>query len=94
MARALLIEFDEVAMKTTTLKLGGWLVTLLLVGLWPRTAPAYDEIAVKDGATIRGVVRIDGKAAKLAPLQITKYKEFCKDGCIENGITLYLFYIK
>lgn len=40
---------------------------------------AYDEIAVKDGATIRGTIKVDGKLPKLPPLEITKYKEVCKD---------------
>ena len=40
---------------------------------------AYDEITVKDGTTIRGTVRIEGKLGKLPPLQITKYKEICQD---------------
>ena len=40
---------------------------------------AYDEITVKDGATIRGTVKVEGKLPKLPPLQITKYKEVCKD---------------
>jgi plastocyanin len=39
---------------------------------------AYEEIAVKDGATIRGVIRVEGKLPKLAPPEITKYKEVCK----------------
>lgn len=39
----------------------------------------YEEIAVNNGATIRGMVKLDGKVPKLPPLQVTKYKEFCKD---------------
>jgi plastocyanin len=66
-------------MKIITITLGVLGVALVAVAGLPRPSPAYDEIVVKDGATIRGVVRIDGKAPKLAPLQITKYKEFCKD---------------
>ena len=66
-------------MKTTTMKLGGLAVAMLLLAGVPRNAPAYDEIVVKDGATIRGVVKVEGKLAKLPPLQITKYKEICKD---------------
>ena len=54
------------------------LVTLL-VAMLPAALQAYDEIAVKDGATIRGTIKIEGAAPKLAPVQITKYKEICKD---------------
>jgi len=52
-----------------------WLAVLALIG----TAYGYDEIVVKDGAMIRGSVKLEGAAPKLAPLQITKYKEICKD---------------
>jgi plastocyanin len=66
-------------MKTTTMMLGGLGVAMLLVAGLPRTSPAYDEIVVKAGATIRGTVKVEGKLAKLPPLQITKYKDVCKD---------------
>jgi plastocyanin len=46
---------------------------------FPVALYAYEEIAVKDGATIRGSVKVEGKLPKLTPLQITKYKEICKD---------------
>ncbi|MGH7816688.1 MAG: carboxypeptidase regulatory-like domain-containing protein [Candidatus Binatia bacterium] len=66
-------------MKITTMKLGGLAVAMLLLAGLPGSAPAYDEIVVKDGATIRGVIKVEGKLPKLPPLQITKYKEICKD---------------
>lgn len=50
----------------------------LLIGL-PGAPYAYDEIVVKDGATIRGAIKVEGKLPKLPPLQISKYKEVCKD---------------
>jgi plastocyanin len=40
---------------------------------------AYEEIVVKSGATIRGTVKFEGKPPKLPPLQISKFKEVCKD---------------
>jgi hypothetical protein len=43
------------------------------------TVCAYDEIVVKNGATIAGTVKIGGKIPRLPPLQITKFREFCKD---------------
>jgi len=73
-------------MKTTTIKLGALGVAILLVAGWSRTSRAYDEISIKDGATIRGVVKVDGKLPKLPPLQITKYKEVCKDAANESLI--------
>jgi hypothetical protein len=51
----------------------------VLFAMLPRTLPAYEEIIVKDGATIRGKVKVEGKLPQLPPLQITKYKEICKD---------------
>ena len=42
-------------------------------------ADAYDEITVANGATIRGSVKVEGKIPVLPPLQISKYKEVCKD---------------
>jgi plastocyanin len=42
-------------------------------------AEAYDEIAVSNGSTIRGSVRVEGKLPSLPALQISKYKEVCKD---------------
>ncbi|PYJ69542.1 MAG: hypothetical protein DME76_08635 [Verrucomicrobia bacterium] len=40
---------------------------------------AYEETAVTNGATIRGVVTVEGTLPKLSPLQISKFKEVCKD---------------
>jgi plastocyanin len=60
-------------------KLIGLSLAILLFATLPATLYAYEEIVVKDGATIRGTVKVDGKLPKLAPLQITKYKEVCKD---------------
>jgi hypothetical protein len=51
----------------------------ILLATLPATLMAYEEIGVKDGATIRGTVKVEGKLPKLPPLQITKYKEICKD---------------
>ena len=52
---------------------------VILLAILPSTLMAYEEIVVKEGATIRGTVRVEGKLPKLPPLQITKYKEICKD---------------
>lgn len=42
-------------------------------------ADAYDEITVTNGATIRGNVKAEGKLPTLPALQISKYKEVCKN---------------
>ena len=66
-------------MKTKQKKLRGLGLAALLFVALPRMLYAYEEIVVKDGAAIRGTVQVDGKLLKLPPLQITKYKEICKD---------------
>ena len=69
--------------------------TTSVIGLWvaigfacalASKADAYDEITVANGGTIRGSVKVEGKIPKLPPLQITKYKEVCKDVPNENLI--------
>jgi plastocyanin len=47
---------------------------------------AYEEIAVTHGGMIRGKIAVEGKLPKLPPLQITKYKEVCRDVPNENLI--------
>jgi len=54
-------------------------LALSLFLLLPGRLHAYDEIVVKDGATIRGSVKIGGNPGKLPLLQVTKHKEVCKD---------------
>lgn len=76
MARPLLVKN---IMKNTQTK---WNVLVLAVGvfaMFPRLLYSYEEIVVKDGAIVRGAVKIAGAVPKLPPLQITKYKEICKD---------------
>jgi len=50
----------------------------LLIALRPGPLYGYEEGVVKDGATIRGAIKVEGKLPKLAPPEITKYKEICK----------------
>lgn len=66
-------------MKNTQTKLNVLVMALWVFAMFPRIVYSYEEIVVKDGATVRGAVKIDGALPKLAPLQITKYKEICKD---------------
>lgn len=52
---------------------------IALMFLFPAISFAYEEIAVSNGGTIKGVVRLDGALPKLPPPAITKFKDFCKD---------------
>lgn len=51
----------------------------LALFLFPFYAQGYQEIGVTNGGTIRGVVRLEAKAPKLASLEISKFKEVCKN---------------
>ena len=66
-------------MKKKIIKLSSISLTVSLFIVLPASLHAYDEIVVKGGATIRGSVKVEGKTPKPPPLQITKYKEVCKD---------------
>lgn len=55
-----------------------WLGILLALLVAPASA-AYEEVAVNNGATVRGTVKVQGPVPKLPQLQITKYKEICRD---------------
>jgi hypothetical protein len=66
-------------MNTKQNKLTSLGLAALLSVMLPSMLHAYEEIAVKDGAKIRGAVKVEGKLPKLQPLQVTKYKEVCKD---------------
>ena len=50
----------------------------LLVSVPPAGA-AYEEIAVKDGGTLTGVVRFTGTAPKLEPIPVNKNRDVCGD---------------
>jgi hypothetical protein len=62
-------------------------LTALLLGVSPCALIAYEEIAVKEGGSIGGAVKVAGKLPQLPKLQITKYKEICKDVPNESLIT-------
>ncbi len=59
-------------------------IGVVLAVVFSSYAAAYDEITVNNGATIRGSVKVEGKLPSLPPLQITKYKEVCKNVPNEN----------
>jgi hypothetical protein len=66
-------------MRTRQNNLAGFGLAALLTVMFSSMLHAYEEIVVKDGAKIRGTVKVEGKLPKLQPLQVTKYKEVCKD---------------
>jgi len=45
----------------------------------PSLVLSYEEIVITNGGTIRGMVKVNGNFPKLSPLQISKFKEICKD---------------
>lgn len=51
----------------------------LVAILFPVLLSAYEEITVANGGAIKGSVKLQGKAPKLPPVDVFKYKEFCKD---------------
>ena len=51
----------------------------LLFFVLPTVAAGYEEIAVTNGGTISGFVKIQGKIPKLRPLEVLKNKELCKN---------------
>jgi plastocyanin len=54
-------------------------VLVLLFLFSPSPIFAYEEVAVTNGGTIKGKVKLTGKAAKLPPVNITKFKDFCQN---------------
>ena len=70
---------DRIIMKNKQMTLTGLGLAILVFTIFPGTLHSYQEIVVQDGATIRGAVKVDGALPKLLALQITKYKEVCKD---------------
>jgi len=52
---------------------------IFFVAVFSSASVAYEEIPVSNGATIRGSVKVEGKLPKPPPLQITKFKEVCRD---------------
>jgi plastocyanin len=52
---------------------------VLLFFFFPSSTFAYEEIAVVNGGTIKGSVKLAGKFTKPPPLDITKFKEVCRD---------------
>src|SRR5262245_5244452 len=69
----------KVAMNTKRRFARDFCVGIFFVAVLVSAAAAYEEIAVNNGGTIRGSVKVEGKLPKPPPLQITKYKEICRD---------------
>jgi plastocyanin len=54
-------------------------LSILIFLLLPSLGFSYEEIAVTNGGSIKGKVKLEGKAPKLPPLDITKFKEVCQN---------------
>jgi plastocyanin len=52
---------------------------LLFGFLSPFLTYGYEEITVTNGGSISGFVKVQGKLLRLAPLQVSKFKEVCKN---------------
>jgi len=52
---------------------------ILFIVVFSSVSAAYEETAVSNGATIRGTVKVEGTLPKLPPLQISKFKDVCRD---------------
>jgi len=52
---------------------------LSLLASVPSADAAYEEIAVKDGGTLTGVVRFTGTPPKLEPIPVNKNRDVCGD---------------
>jgi hypothetical protein len=52
-------------------------VLTLVAATAPAAPAAYEEVAVKDGGTLSGVVRFAGTPPKLDPLPVNKNREVC-----------------
>ncbi len=67
------------AMKTKQIARLGFSLVLFFALSVSSALAAYEEVTVTNGATIRGTVKVQGQLPKLPPLQISKYKEVCRD---------------
>jgi plastocyanin len=54
-------------------------LAILIFLLLPSLGFSYEEAAVTNGGSIKGKVKLEGKAPKLPPLDITKFKEVCQN---------------
>jgi plastocyanin len=83
-AWALLIVSNAMITKTKMIQ---GLFGILSLLVWSSAAGGYEEIVVNNGAMIRGTARVEGKLPKVPPLQITKFKEVCKNVPNETLLT-------
>jgi plastocyanin len=68
----------KIVMKIKTNELGKSLLALIVL-FFPLSVYGYEEMLVSNGATVRGMIKVEGQLPKLPPLQISKHKEICKD---------------
>ena len=56
-----------------------WLALVMVIVSVPPAGAAYEEIIVKDGGALTGVVRFMGAAPKLPPIAVNKNRDVCGD---------------
>lgn len=71
-----LADYPFTMINKTTKNWSLWLGPLLLL-LFPSLVPGYEEMAVTNGGTISGFVKIEGKFSQPGFLQVTKNREVC-----------------
>lgn len=57
----------------------GFLLLFFFLLLCPPRARSYEIIEVKNGGIIKGLVKLEGRPPKPAPLNVSKFKEVCKN---------------
>jgi hypothetical protein len=69
---------------------GGRLVAgmVLLVGVCPGPALAYEEAPVTDGGELRGVVRFTGAVPELPPLRVNKNRDVCGESKASEALVV------
>ena len=53
------------------------------------TASAYEEVEVRNGGKIVGVVKITGEVQERKPLEVFKYKEVCGEQVPDESSTVH-----
>jgi len=54
-------------------------LAILIILLLPSLGFSYEETAITNGGSIKGKVKLEGKAPKLPPFDVTKFKEVCQN---------------
>lgn len=66
-------------MRNMTKKIAAFWFGFLVLIAFPLRAISYDEMAVINGGTLRGIVKVQGAVPKPSFLEVLKFKEVCKN---------------